>query len=145
MRLRRNTVGIVTSRASRLRGDDVFVVARKTLVGKDAGTAVTFVTKVVGHHVLDTEISQGKIAVQNRNVGGTVRSFRACATRSWSLVVVMAIGAVDLAPGGHRGNETWDETVLALSLNGMKGRIRGREIEPRIGLHELPRHPRRAT
>src|SRR5687767_10059737 len=101
MWLCRNAVRIVTGRASRLRGDDVFVVTGKTLVGEDASAAVAFVAEVVVHDVLNVEISQSQVAFQDRHIGGTVWPFCASATGARSLVVVVAIGAVNLTTSGH--------------------------------------------
>lgn len=136
---------IVTGRASRLRSDNVLVVSRKTLVGQNASAIMAFVTERVIVVVLDIEIHLRQLTFEQGRIRRAVRPFRTCAARARPLIVVMAICAINQARCGVWREKARNIGVFSGCFHGMKRCVAAVKFQPRIRLHKLAGHIRRAA
>src|SRR4030095_5502416 len=69
-----------------------------------------------------------------------MRSVRAGASGSGTLVIVVAIGAVHATAGGPGSQQTGHGGIAANGFDGMEGGVGGMELEAGVGLNELAVH-----
>lgn len=120
MRFARHAVRIVASRASRLRGDDMLVVAGKTLVGQNTSAVVAFVAKRVVGVVLNAKIRLRQLTFEQRRIRRAVRTFRPAAARARSLIAIVAIGAIHEARNRLRREQARHIGIFASGFHWMK-------------------------
>ena len=91
--------------------------------------------------IVGRAIRQQLPALEQRNVGGTVRALGNGAAAARRLIVVMAVSAVGEAGNGPRQNEAGHEGIFPDGFYRMKRRVAGREFQARVRLGKLSLHP----
>ncbi len=128
-RLGLNAVRIVTGRAGGFLVHDVKAMAAvlplcvgsvEALVVENTAAVVAFVAEGIFGGIFDVAIGQYKLPLEQGDIRGAVRTVGARATGIGSLIVVVAIGAIDAAGGGPGRQQAWNIRVFADRFDRMK-------------------------
>ena len=133
------SVGVMTNAARRSDVDDVPAVQRKTFVVENAFPAVATVAQGVGFGRFRGEIAGVVIAYEQRGEERPMRTVRPGPAGGTGVVAVVAVDAGNHAARAKRGDQTDHVRVSPRSRHRMEGRVRGLELEPCVGLTDLPR------
>ena len=120
------------------------VDSAETLVAENAVPAMAFVAERIVAGALGCITIQQALALEDWGKGRAMRAIGAGAAGLESLVVVVAIRAFHLAGGGPRGDQARHIRILARAFDRMKRLITQIELEPFVGVGELPSHSSRA-
>ena len=135
-------VGVMTGRASSSEFLNVFAVITpaRILLAVHHRAAMALVAQRKIRLIIGRAIRQQLPALEQRNVGGTVRALGNSAAAARRLIVVMAVAAVSEAGNGPRQDETGHKGIFSNGFYRMKRRVAGREFQARVRLGKLPLH-----
>src|SRR5262249_40236484 len=145
---------IVAGRASRLLIDDMKSMApilspridrAKALIPQNAASIVALITERVTADTFERAVRQEKLAFKNRRVNRTVRPIRTSAAGFRPLIIVVAIRAVNAAPGCQRREQTRNIWIFAHRFDRVIRNIRGIKLETLVCLDNLAIHMRWAA
>lgn len=151
LRLGFYAVRIMAGGAGSLLIDDVKTMAAvlpeqicgaKTLIAQDAAAIMAFVAKRVTADAFNGAVGHRELALKNRSINRAVRPVWAGAAGFDSLIVVMAVGAVNPGGGGERGKQTGDVCIFADRFDRMIREVGWVELKAFVCLDNLPIHMR---
>lgn len=100
----------------------------EALITKDTVAAVTFVTEGIVGLTFRRVVCENQLALQKRRVNGTMRAIRAGATRSRTLVAVVAVCTFHGARDGPWRDQAGHVPIVSHGFNGVERLIGHTEL-----------------